>query len=193
MELIDLRCRRTDGRRSCGVLRDSASALAHSGRIDARQTADAVGREPSVSRHGAGSACARNVSANPHAPSANNNGPTTRWRGATRRNSSPQSRPVSRRTSHPPRSATASGVPLPDEVSAARHRRPRLKSCLHAGPSWSTQSATLMWRIGSTPPRPTPSRSVVLSDEVHAGCHGRILCHRRPISASPDTSCTRIL
>src|SRR5208337_3777439 len=36
MELIDLRCRRTEGRRSCGALRGSASALSHSGGVDGR-------------------------------------------------------------------------------------------------------------------------------------------------------------
>ncbi len=34
MELIDLRCRRTEGRRSCGALRGSASAVAHGDTID---------------------------------------------------------------------------------------------------------------------------------------------------------------
>src|ERR1700737_4280956 len=34
MELIDLRCRRTEGRRSCCALHGSASALAHGERID---------------------------------------------------------------------------------------------------------------------------------------------------------------
>jgi hypothetical protein len=34
MELIDRRCRRTEGGKSCGALRGSASALPHGQRID---------------------------------------------------------------------------------------------------------------------------------------------------------------
>ena len=65
MEVIDLRCRRTEERRSCGALRGSASALDHGDRIDGDPAIPAVNHYISHNPCGSGSLPRRGLIGSP--------------------------------------------------------------------------------------------------------------------------------